>query len=267
MAKIVITENIEGKVLRAYARLESTQKVAKQIGLGASTVHRILKRHGVECGGLEVYRRSIKKLPSSEQLRSEYESGMHLSEIAKKYGVSNGTVYEAMKKTGVTMRRRGRQRRVFTGQDKSGIADLYASGWTQTAIANEVGTHQTNVSRILRAAGIFDGRRPAGHKHGSWKGGRINAGKGYIGVAVARDDALFKMADSQGYVLEHRLVMARELGRPLMSHETVHHINGDRKDNRLSNLQLMFGKHGAGVAMVCAKCGSHDIICTELHEG
>ena len=63
---------------------------------------------------------------------------------------------------------------------------------------------------------------------------------------------------------QHRLVMARSLGRTLYRHETVHHINGDRADNGLNNLQLRFGKHGKGVAMTCAKCGSHEITYTKL---
>lgn len=39
-------------------------------------------------------------------------------------------------------------------------------------------------------------------------------------------------------ILQHRVVMEQHLNRPLTEHETVHHLNGDRTDNRLDNLEL-----------------------------
>ena len=48
----------------------------------------------------------------------------------------------------------------------------------------------------------------------------------------------------QGNVLQHRVVMEAYLGRYLTRSEDVHHINGNRADNRIENLELIsHGQH------------------------
>lgn len=74
-----------------------------------------------------------------------------------------------------------------------------------------------------------------GDKSTSWNGGRKKTVKGYIAVL----DKANPDSDINGYVLEHRKIMSEHLGRRLNNQEAVHHINGNKEDNRIDNLEVV----------------------------
>ena len=74
-----------------------------------------------------------------------------------------------------------------------------------------------------------------GEKHGMWRGGIKHHSAGYIYIWKPNHP----LVNIDGYVAEHRLVMEEHIGRYLTKDEHIHHINGNKQDNRIENLQIL----------------------------
>lgn len=205
------------------------------------------------------------RVPSEIRLKvaEAYKNGGRSGEISKQYGINKKMVTTIAREHGVEVRGQyddtGR-RKMETDHLRDAVLAFRGSGLSQMEISKRVGCSQPVVGRILRENGVATKRpQELGPANGSWKGGRIKHPSGYMMVWVHPNSPFASMRIRTGYVMEHRYVMAQALGRVLLREESVHHINGDKTDNRLENLQLRHGKHGTGVVMVCCDCGSHNV--------
>ena len=87
--------------------------------------------------------------------------------------------------------------------------------------------HKKKISAALKG-------KNKGPINNMWRGGKIKTSKGYRLILMPEHP----FCDSKGYILEHRLVMEKHLGRYLKPSEIVHHKDKNPSNNNLKNLKL-----------------------------
>lgn len=201
-----------------------------------------------------------------------YNQNLNASEIASMYGCHRDTVRLAMNRFGIASRGKIKK------SEKPEIVDLIIKKYKQCHSVRktslDTGYAQNTIHEILLNNGVYvfkkgenakytweNNKHPRLGKKGAecpmygrrmtdatrekmeviWKRNgderrleRKMTNDGYVMVYCPNSPAAY----NDGYVLEHRLVMENHLGRPLSTDEYIHHINGNKGDNRIENLML-----------------------------
>ena len=151
---------------------------------------------------------------------------MTMKEIASELGVAVGTVFNYMKKYGIN------SRPTMTDETKAKISKAKKGKPSPTKGIRLSEETKRKISQAKKGKFL---------KPSEFGGHKKQRADGYICV-YAPDHPY---ATKDGYVMEHILIMEKQIGRHITRDEVVHHKNKNRADNRIENLELMTFKEHA----------------------
>lgn len=234
---------LEGKfndVKEAYLSGDKIEDIASKYSVHTQTIRNVLKKCGIRADR----KTKINSFPK-EEIKLKYNSGKPAIAIAKEYNTSETMIFNILRDCGVSTRNaKDYLTKILTSQQIDEIEARWKNHESTEDLAKEYQIPRYKISQYLKQRGHLLTKRSK----------RIpkKTEQGYVYIWIDSDDFYFSMAHkdttrkSGSYVLEHRYNMAKLLGRCLTQEETVHHINGNRSDNRIENLELWTGNHPKG---------------------
>lgn len=159
---------------------------------------------------------------------ADYQTGgFTIAELAKKYGVSTGKAYYLLRDAGCEFSHKWRH--PMSEETREKISRVHKGK-----------TLSQEQRKMISLANSCDYNGLNGYGHTK------DHNRGYVLAYVPKHPN----AHRDGYLMLHTVLMEQKIGRYLKPNEVVHHINHDRKDNRLENLMLMDKKEHMRMHMI-----------------
>jgi len=139
-------------------------------------------------------------------------------------------------------------KRLFSDKEEQEIVRAYKVGMLSLVqIADAYGGVPSTIWGVLKRCGAeLRSRSEAGHLAKANPNGHISKGYRILNILSLsnNDQQLARQMTKRLTIKEHRIVVAHHIGQPLTKRDTVHHKDGDKLNNNLSNLAIMTqGQH------------------------
>lgn len=169
----------------------------------------------------------LKNEPDFEDylIKSYVDKKMTMAEIAEEVGCTPATILNHLRRLNIKTRDTAK---ILKGRPrKEEVKEKIRKGNLGKAVSKETRKKISDANK--------------GRESPNWNGGKRHRSDGYIQSFKPDHPNSCK----EGYIMEHRLVMEKKLGRYLKLEEIVHHKNKIRNDNRPENLKLFssVGEH------------------------
>lgn len=231
------------------------EDLTKKYNYSLTTIYKTLRDLGVSFDSYN------SKFSRDDELviKSLYDNGFQHKYIRMLFNnnITNSTIRRIVRKYDGDIKERGNK--IYVNDENiDKIREMIEQGVTQEEIAVNLNLPRHKITDIATS---FKFVRKIFAKN---KKRNLSRKDMYTKISLDKDDPYFCMTGKTGYVHEHRYVMAKHLNRPLKTREQVHHKNGNRRDNRLENLQLRLLPHGPGHCCKCLDCGSLNVSYVEI---